>query len=123
MSDDTIEREMLLLETIEQHHHPHHNHHHHHRNNNNNNSHHHHNRFGHGFQHLLKQMPNGDVGGRRGGTGTGGGGGGGPNHRDQSEHFTQDLVRQVNMHNFKLLAIILVAVFIFYHGYLNSFYG
>lgn len=97
MSEDKIEREMLLLEPIEQH--PYHNH---------------QNRPAQ-LNNIIKQTSNGGIGS---------GGGGGKRGKDTSgEHFTQDLVRQVNLRNFKILAIILVAVFIFYHGYLNSFYG
>lgn len=36
---------------------------------------------------------------------------------------TQDLTRYFNLRNFKRLSIFVIFVFIFYHGYLNSFYG
>lgn len=108
MSDDKmVEREMLLLETIENDHH-----------------HHHHSPLSLSppshQPHYLKTIPNGkrSNGGVVGGHGACGGGKDATN-----EHFTQDLVRHINLHNFKILALLLVVVFIFYHGYLNSFYG
>jgi len=36
---------------------------------------------------------------------------------------TQDLTRYFNMSNFKRISVFVIFVFIFYHGYLNSFYG
>lgn len=41
----------------------------------------------------------------------------------EQPHFTQDLIRHINMRNFKFVVFFLVFLFIFYHGYLNSFYG
>jgi hypothetical protein len=36
---------------------------------------------------------------------------------------TQDLTRYFNMSNFKRISVFVIFIFIFYHGYLNSFYG
>lgn len=41
----------------------------------------------------------------------------------ENEHFTQNLNKYFNFQNAKLIALILVSFYIFYHGYLNSFYG
>jgi hypothetical protein len=41
----------------------------------------------------------------------------------ESDHFTQDLKKYINLGNTKFIALLLIAFFIFYHGYLNSFYG
>lgn len=46
-----------------------------------------------------------------------------PNKKESEPHFTQDLVRYVTLKNVKYIAILFVTIFIFYHGYLNSFYG
>jgi hypothetical protein len=39
------------------------------------------------------------------------------------EDFTNDLTKHFSMKNAKYVSIGLITFFIFYHGYLNSFYG
>jgi hypothetical protein len=37
--------------------------------------------------------------------------------------FTDDLTKHFSLRNAKYITIFLITFFIFYHGYLNSFYG
>jgi hypothetical protein len=39
------------------------------------------------------------------------------------DDFTNDLTKHFSMKNAKYVSIVLITFFIFYHGYLNSFYG
>ena len=39
------------------------------------------------------------------------------------QNGAQDLTRYFNLGNFKCVSICVIFMFIFYHGYLNSFYG
>lgn len=39
------------------------------------------------------------------------------------QNGAQDLTRYFNLVNFKCVSICVIFMFIFYHGYLNSFYG
>lgn len=43
--------------------------------------------------------------------------------KENDQHFTQDLNKYFSLRTSKILAFSLITFFIFYHGYLNSFYG
>jgi hypothetical protein len=45
------------------------------------------------------------------------------NGKNSEEDFTNDLTKHFSMKNAKYVSIVVITFFIFYHGYLNSYYG